>query len=106
MKAFASSVQDIGGSVVLKRGKARLFEDGNPLVYGGAIEKVVGAPKAGDLVEVRDWKDEKIIGRGFFNPESLYRVRMIALSSEQIYEHSLEEILEARLAAAVEGEFN
>ena len=28
--------------VVLKRGKARLFKDGNPLVYGGAVDCVVG----------------------------------------------------------------
>ena len=28
--------------MVLKRGKARLFKDGSPLVYGGAVDCVVG----------------------------------------------------------------
>jgi hypothetical protein len=38
--------------VVLKGGKARLFRDGHPLVYGGAVDRVVGRPppKTGDMV--------------------------------------------------------
>ena len=39
-------------SVTIKRGKARLFRDGNPLVYGGAVERTTGSINRGDAVEV------------------------------------------------------
>ena len=38
------------GSVILEKGKARLFQDGNPIIYGGAITDVFGDPKPGDEV--------------------------------------------------------
>ena len=36
--------------VTIKRGKARLFRDGNPLVYGGAVERTTGDVSRGDAV--------------------------------------------------------
>ena len=33
--------------VILEKGKARLFQDGNPLIYGGAVKQVVGEPEPG-----------------------------------------------------------
>lgn len=62
--------------VVLKRGKSRLFRDGQPIVYSGAVDRVVGRPtlQAGDCVLVGDGA-ENVIGWGVFNPNSMFRVR-------------------------------
>lgn len=62
--------------MVLKRGKSRLFRDGQPIVYSGAVDRVVGrpAPRAGDCVLVGDGA-ESVIGWGVFNPDSMFRVR-------------------------------
>ena len=56
----------------------RLFKDGNPIIYGGAVNSVHGTPKVGEDVLVKDHQGN-IIGRGFFNPHSQYRVRMIGI---------------------------
>jgi hypothetical protein len=37
-------------SVMLERGKSRLFQGGNPLVYGGAIASVEGSPQVRGLL--------------------------------------------------------
>ena len=66
--------------VVLKGGKSKLFTDQqSPLVYSGAIDRVLGrpAPKAGAVVLVCDGA-EKPIGWGVFNPHSMFRVRYAA----------------------------
>ncbi|CAM9286628.1 unnamed protein product [Hapterophycus canaliculatus] len=68
-------------AVVVARGKARLFWDGNPLVYGGAISRVEGDPMAGDVVDVID-SSGKFIAWGVFNPDSMYRVRVLAREGE------------------------
>ncbi len=62
--------------VVLKRGKARLFKDGQPMVYSGAVHRVVGRPPpvAGDAVLLADGSGATI-GWGAFNPDSMFRVR-------------------------------
>ena len=41
-------------SASVKRGKANMFLDGNPIVYAGALEKVNGANGRGD-VRTGDW---------------------------------------------------
>jgi 23S rRNA G2069 N7-methylase RlmK/C1962 C5-methylase RlmI len=85
--------------VVLEKGKARLFQDGNPLVYGGAVKDIQGDPKAGDEVIVRDHMSNDI-GRGTFNPYSTYRVRMLVRNYEDLYRSSLGEILLRRIQEA------
>mmetsp|Transcript_9389 Transcript_9389/g.23920 ORF Transcript_9389/g.23920 Transcript_9389/m.23920 type:complete len:481 (+) Transcript_9389:168-1610(+) len=69
--------------VVLKRGKSRLFRDGQPIVYSGAVDRVVGRPtlQAGDCVLVGDGA-ENVIGWGVFNPNSMFRVRIMQLEWE------------------------
>ena len=66
--------------VVLAVGKARLFYEGNPVVFGGAIGAVLGDPAAGDVVSVTDHRG-KSVGWGIYNPASMYRVRMLWLTS-------------------------
>lgn len=60
----------------LRSGKARLFLEGNPLVYGEAVEAAVGGVRAGDYVDVVDGKGN-LIGKGAYNPGSMYRVRLL-----------------------------
>ena len=62
--------------MVLKGGKVRLFKEGQPMVYSGAVDRVVGrpAPKAGDCVLVSDGA-QQVFGWGVFNPDSIFRVR-------------------------------
>ena len=60
--------------VVLKGGKSHIFLEGSPIVYSGAIDRVVGRPppSAGDVVAVCDGS-ERVIGWGVWNPESMFR---------------------------------
>ncbi len=62
----------------LRPGKARLFLEGNPLVYGEAVDAdgAVGGVAEGDYVEVVDSKGN-LIGKGVYNPHSMYRVRLL-----------------------------
>ena len=64
--------------MVLKKGKASLFKGGSPMVYSGAVDRVVGRPppSAGDLVVVTDGVDRPI-GWGMYNPTSMFRVRLM-----------------------------
>lgn len=61
----ALSCAGIQGDVILSKGKARLFEDGNPLVYSGAISETISHGgqelRAGDLVAVKDYR-HRLIG--------------------------------------------
>lgn len=98
LQMCSSSVRPV---VVLEQGKARLFQDGNPLVYGGAIREIKGDPVSGDDVDVTDHKGNAI-GRGFFNPHSQYRVRMIARNHDAVCKGSIEDILTERLQHAVQ----
>lgn len=97
-KESSSSLQQ--PIVVLEKGKARLFQDGNPLIYGGAVKTVLGNPQAGDDVLVQDHMGNTI-GRGFFNPFSQYRVRMMARPWEPMFNSSLTDILSNRINSAL-----
>lgn len=91
--AVASTSPDVAAfaaaglaAVVVRRGKARLFRDGgSPLVYGGAVSTLVAgagvdtsAVTIGSPVGVVDGAG-CAIGFGIFNPDSLYRVRLLRL---------------------------
>lgn len=63
-------------TLFIKRGRANPLWHGHPWVYSGAIEREEGAYQPGDVVEVRD-AEGRYIGRGFVNPRSQIRVRMV-----------------------------
>lgn len=70
--------------VMLKENKTKFVDDMNPFVYSHSIEKTTPSViEMGAQCHVTDSCGE-IIGRGVYNPESLYRVRMLALASESI----------------------
>ena len=64
---------------VTKGGRARLFAQGHPLVFNGALDRIVGrpAPRTGDCVVLADGA-ERIIGWGMYNSVSMYRLRCAA----------------------------
>ena len=65
----------------LAKGKANLFLDGAPIVYGGAVETVSGDPQLSDAVVVVDHVDN-VVGWGTYNPHSMYRVRVLQMAWE------------------------
>jgi len=69
--------------VVLKKGKTQLFRTGNPMVYSGAVDKVVGRPPplAGDLVLVTNGAEQPIAW-GVYNPLSMFAVRIMQTEDE------------------------
>lgn len=71
--------------VVLKKGKAQLFKDGSPMVYSGAVDRIIGRPppKSGDVVLVADGT-EKPIAWGLYNSVSMFCVRLMQLEEEAI----------------------
>ena len=68
-------------------------------MYGGAVKEVMGDPISGELVQVLDYRGN-LIGRGFYNPNSQYRVRMLILAHEQLIHEPMEVILHQRILEA------
>ena len=61
--------------VHLKPRRAAPFFGRHPWVYAGAIERVEGAPKDGDVVDLVSSADN-FVARGFWNSQSKIRVRL------------------------------
>ncbi|KAA0054694.1 ribosomal RNA large subunit methyltransferase I isoform X1 [Cucumis melo var. makuwa] len=93
--------------VVLKKGKAQLFKDGSPMVYSGAVDRIIGRPppKTGDVVLVADGT-EKPIGWGLYNSVSMFSVRLMQLEEEAASDPSctlnVEKMIETRIHTARE----
>ena len=68
---------------MLKRGRANPLWHGHPWVYSGAILREEGSPAPGDVVDVHD-AEGRFIGRGFVNPRSQIRVRMMTFRDEAV----------------------
>ena len=69
--------------VFLKRKIAPRIAHGHPWIYGNEIEKIVGEPEAGDIVEVF-YYDKKYVGRGYINQQSQIAVRLLTRKHENI----------------------
>ncbi|XP_020109449.1 uncharacterized protein LOC109724890 isoform X2 [Ananas comosus] len=93
--------------VVLKKGKAQIFRDGNPMVYSGAVDRIIGRPppRTGDVVLVADGSG-KPIGWGLYNSVSMFCVRLMQLEEEAKRDPScalnMEKLLETRIFAAID----
>ena len=90
----------MNAAVYLQASKQGPIRRGHPWVFPKAIRKHTGNPKTGELVSVFT-DDEVLFGKGVYNEHSLYRVRILALASEQLDVASLESIITHRLAQAV-----
>jgi hypothetical protein len=70
-------------SVILKRTRqSRAFRDGNQLIFTRAVDRIEGTVKVADIVQVQveeERKDAKAatLGWGVYNPDSLYKVRIL-----------------------------
>src|SRR4051794_891471 len=62
--------------VLLKPRRAAPFFGRHPWVYAGAIERVEGTPKDGDVVDLVSSADN-FVARGFWNAQSKIRVRLL-----------------------------
>ncbi|KAL0039616.1 hypothetical protein WJX77_003474 [Trebouxia sp. C0004] len=93
----------------LRGARIAVFRNGHPMVYSGAIDRVVGKPQpqAGDAVLVTDGS-EAPIAWGVFNPTSMFRVRIMQLEHEANQQHqaslvlNVPELIANRLRTAVQ----
>jgi 23S rRNA (cytosine1962-C5)-methyltransferase len=69
--------------LVLKKGRANPLWHGHPWVFSGAILREDGAAEAGDVVDVVD-VEGRLIGRGFYNPRSQIRARVVTFRDEKV----------------------
>ena len=69
------------GRVRLVRGREQILLAGYLWVYAGHIDEVAGEPAPGDVVDVCTHSGRPI-GRGFFNPHSKIRVRLLTSRDE------------------------
>jgi len=70
-------------SIFLKPGRERPVLHGHPWVFSGAVERVEGNGTSPELVDVYDHK-KAWLARGFYNPKSQIRVRLLTWHKEEI----------------------
>ncbi|GBG00537.1 hypothetical protein Rsub_13240, partial [Raphidocelis subcapitata] len=92
---------------VLREGKTRLFEAGSPMVYGGAIEKVLGQPPPGPADPIVVVTPGMVpLGWGVYNPSSMFRVRLMQSELECLQDDScvmeMERLIDLRIRQAAE----
>lgn len=69
-------------TVYLKRGREKAVLRRHPWIFGGAVQRVEGKVKAGDIVEVCN-ADGEWLARGYYNPRSQIVVRLLTWNSEE-----------------------
>ncbi|KTD60427.1 SAM-dependent methyltransferase [Legionella sainthelensi] len=89
----------MNAKITLLAAKQNTVLRGHPWIFPKAIAKTNGKLVTGHLVNIYD-ADEKLIGVGMFNEHSLYRVRVLALTSESIDTSNLNVLIAARLRQA------
>lgn len=63
--------------VTLTAAGERALKSGHPWLFDGAIEKIKGQGKAGDLAVIFSFKKNKFIGVGLYDPDSPIRIRVL-----------------------------
>ncbi len=71
--------------VYLKRKIAQRIANGHPWIFNNEIDRIEGAVKPGDIVDVF-YTDNKFAGRGYINPQSQIIVRLLTRKQEPINE--------------------
>ena len=71
--------------IILKRKIAQRIANGHPWVFGNEVEKMIGTPEPGEIVDVF-YYDDKYCGRGYYNPKSQILVRLLTRKKEEINE--------------------
>jgi 23S rRNA (cytosine1962-C5)-methyltransferase len=70
-------------SIYLKAGRERPVLNGHPWIFSGAVERVEGGGRTTELVDVYDHK-KTWLARGFYNPKSQIRARLLTWRKEDI----------------------
>ena len=74
------------GRVLLRPKRDQGLTEGHLWVYGGDIAGTTGNPGPGDVVDVYS-HERRFYGRGFYNPRSKIRIRLLTFQEEAIDEH-------------------
>jgi len=69
--------------IILKPHEDERIASGHPWVFDNEIAEVIGAAEAGDAVDVES-HNKHYVGRGFYNPHSKIRVRVVSRSKDGI----------------------
>lgn len=87
-------------AVYLDKVKQNSVRRGHPWIFPKAISKMKGKPSTGELLEIYSAENE-LLGFGVYNEHSLYRVRVLHLSSEKVESMTLEDIVNRRIKQAL-----
>jgi 23S rRNA (cytosine1962-C5)-methyltransferase len=74
------------GIIVIKQGKEKPIENKHPWIFSGSIKFVDNDPRPGDIVQVVNTRGD-FLARGYFNPTSQIRVRILTWVDEPIDEN-------------------
>lgn len=69
--------------VILKKGRSRSLKNRHPWVFSGGVEQIEGGFQPGDILSVYD-SEKHFLGKGFINPHSQIRVRLLTVQDEEI----------------------
>ncbi|MBI3997939.1 MAG: class I SAM-dependent rRNA methyltransferase [Armatimonadetes bacterium] len=94
---MGTSPEAITGRVRLRRNREDRIASGYLWAFEGEIERVDGDPGPGDLVDVVTHRG-RFCGRGYFNPRSKIRVRILTHRDEPIDEPFLARRLQSAMA--------
>lgn len=89
----------MNAAIYLHASKQGTIRRGHPWIFPKAISRLENKPKTGELVAIYSEEGE-LFGSGVFNEHSLYRVRVLALATEQVDSTSLDSIVLHRLQQA------
>lgn len=98
------------GSIQLKPGREKPVLNRHPWIFSGAIRQVQGDLKPGDLVDVLA-HDDAWLARGYFNPHSQIRARILTWESEEQinerwWKRRIEQAIATRALLELEPETN
>ncbi|KGP63518.1 SAM-dependent methyltransferase [Legionella norrlandica] len=85
--------------IILAAEKQNTVLRGHPWIFPKAIMQYLGKPITGELVEIMSAQGE-CLGVGVYNEHSLYRVRVLALSNEQIKAVNYDSLITHRIKQA------
>jgi len=83
--------------ISLKKFISARIANGHPWIYANEIEHVEGNPEPGDIVDVFTFS-RQFVGRGYYNPRSLIRARLLTRSPETIDTKFFEKRLQRALS--------
>jgi 23S rRNA (cytosine1962-C5)-methyltransferase len=93
--------------LVLKQGREKSLKRRHPWVFSGAVARVVGAPEAGDTVEIRSSTGE-LLAIAAYSPHSQIRARVWSWQEDEIdaafFARRIEEAVVARAALAEQSD--